>query len=578
MGRWKALAVLATAQFLMVLDTAVMNVSISQLVEDFDTEVTAIQAVITLYTLVMAAFMITGGKLADLWGRRRAFAIGLVIYGIGSALTSVAPVLGVLVLGWSIIEGLGAALVLPALAALVAGNYAGHDRSIAYGVIGGVAGAGIAVGPLLGGWVTTYLTWRLVFAGEVVVVIAILLLLRWIGDVPPTGRPPRLDVVGAVLSAAGLGLVVLGVLQSSTWGWLQPRNSPVTIFGFSLTPFVIGLGFVLLALFMDWQRHRERQQRDPLVRLALFKIPTLRSSLSMLLAQNLVLLGLFFTIPLYLQVVQGLNAFQTGLRLLPVSVMMLVASMCGPLLGRFASPRQVVRAGLVMLVAATVWLISTIDPELTDASFAVAMGLLGLGMGLLASQLGNVAQSSVDATARSEVGGLQYTAQNLGSSLGTALIGAIVIGALATAVSAGVTSDPRVSAQVQEQVGTRLSSGISFLSVDEVQAALTAAGLPAGEIDALLDTYANSQLVSLKIALLAALAIILAAFWFTRQLPAQRPVRHAPREPAPLELPSAAAVRDGQPHGHQAGERPEQPADSDPVTGQPTTGRTESPP
>ncbi|NUR29938.1 MAG: MFS transporter, partial [Catenulispora sp.] len=160
----------------MVLDTSVMNVSVSQLVADFDTTVTAIQAVITLYALVMAAFMITGGKLGDLLGRRRAFAIGLVVYGVGSALTSIAPELWVLTLGWSVIEGLGAALVLPALAALVGGNYAaGRDRAMAYGVIGGVAGAGIAVGPLLGGWVTTYLTWRLVFAGEVVLVIAMLL-------------------------------------------------------------------------------------------------------------------------------------------------------------------------------------------------------------------------------------------------------------------------------------------------------------------------------------------------------------------------------------------------------------------
>src|SRR5688572_24385409 len=147
---WKPLIVLGIAQFLMVLDSAVMNVSISQLVEDFDTDVTAIQAVITLYTLVMAAFMITGGKLGDLWGRRRAFIIGLIVYGIGSAVTAVAPELWTLTLGWSIVEGLGAALVLPALAALVGGNYTGRDRAVAYGVIGGLAGAGIAVGPLLG--------------------------------------------------------------------------------------------------------------------------------------------------------------------------------------------------------------------------------------------------------------------------------------------------------------------------------------------------------------------------------------------------------------------------------------------
>ncbi len=529
MDRWKPLAVLGTAMFLMVLDTSVMNVSISQLVEDFDTEVTAIQATITLYTLVMAAFMITGGKLGDLWGRRRMFQIGLIVYGVGSAITSIAPVLWVLNLGWSVIEGLGAALVLPALAALVGGNYAGRDRAVAYGVIGGLAGAGIAVGPLLGGWVTTYLTWRLVFAGEVVVVIGILSLVGWIGDAPQ-GRRPQLDLVGAALSALGLALVVLGVLQSSSWGWLQPRNSPVEPFGFALTPFVIGSGLAVLGLFRAWERHREARRRDPLVKFALFEIPALRSGLSMLLAQNLILLGLFFTIPLYLQVVQGLNAFETGLRLLPVSISMLVASMSGPLLLRVASPRRIVQVAILVLLAATLWLLSTIDPDLDDASFALAMTVLGLGMGLLASQLGNVVQSSVGESDRSEVGGLQFTAQNLGSSLGTALIGSILIGALAVAVNSHVSNDPRVSASVKEQVSIRLESGISFVSTDQVSSGLAAAGVPAAEAEAIVDNYATAQLQGLKAGILATSGITLASLLFTRGLPNNR----MPPEPGPL--------------------------------------------
>lgn len=521
MGRWKALVALGVAQFLMVLDTSVMNVSITQLVEDFDTEVTAIQAVITLYTLVMAAFMVTGGKLGDMWGRRRAFTIGLVVYAVGSALTAMAPTLLVLALGWSIIEGLGATLVLPALAALVGGNYQGRDRAIAYAVIGGLAGAGIAVGPLLGGWVTTYLTWRLVFAGEVVIVAGILLAVRWIDDAERPSRRPQLDVVGAALSAVGLALVVLGVLQSGTWGWLRPRNSPWTPFGLSLTPFVIGAGLGVLVLFRDWQRRRERDGKDPLIRFRLFDIAPLRSGLSMLLAQNLILLGLFFTIPLYLQVVQGLDAFETGLRLLPVSVTMLVTAMCGPALGRYAGPKRIVQVGIAVLVAATVWLLSTIDPKIDDLSFALAMALLGIGMGLLASQLGNVVQSSVGAAERSEVGGLQYTAQNLGSSLGTALIGAVLIGALAGAVTQYIEEDERVSTAVQQEVGVALESGIGFVPTDEVRAALEAADIPAAEVDALVENYADAQLMGLRIALLAAAAIALASFRFTRDLPVE---------------------------------------------------------
>ncbi|MDX3076974.1 MFS transporter [Streptomyces sp. NPDC088354] len=522
MGRWRALIILGTAQFLMVLDTSVMNVSISQLVEDFDTEVTAIQGVITLYTLVMAAFMITGGKLGDMLGRRRVFGIGLVVYATGSTLTAVAPTLWLLTLGWSVIEGLGAALVLPALAALVAGTYRGRDRAVAYGVVGGLAGAGIAVGPLVGGWVTTYLTWRLVFAAEVVLVVAILLGMRWIEDRPHRGPRPHLDKVGALLSAVGLALVVLGVLQSSAWGWLRPRNSPVTVFGFSPTFFVIAAGAVVLWAFRWWERRHETRGHEPLVRFSVFSVPALRAGLAALLSQNLILLGLFFVIPLYLQIVQGLSAFDTGLRLLPVSISMLVVSMSGPLLGRIASPRTVVRTALLILIAAILWLLATITPSLNDLSFALAMALLGTGMGLLASQLGNVVQSSVGESERSEVGGLQYTAQNLGSSLGTALVGSLLIGALVHVFLTQIEGNPQISDAARHQVGITVEGGVSFVGTDQVRTAAERAGLEKPEVDALVDEYAEAQLAGLKAAVLATAAITLASFPSTRHLPTNR--------------------------------------------------------
>ncbi|MEV4679958.1 MFS transporter [Streptomyces kurssanovii] len=528
MKHWRALIVLGTAQFLMVLDTSVMNVSISQLVEDFDTEVTAIQAVITLYALVMAAFMLIGGRFGDIVGRRRMFLLGLVVYAVGSALTAVAPTLWVLLLGWSVIEGIGAAMVLPAMAALVAESYRGRERAVAYAVIGGLAGAGIAVGPLLGGWVTTYLTWRLVFAGEVVVVVAVLLCRRMIAASAPTGARPRLDVVGAVLSAAGLALGVLGVLQSSTWGWVQPRNPPFTVFGFAPTLFVVGAGAAVLALFRYWERRREQQGADPLMHLSLLRRPVLRSGLMTLLSQNLILLGLFFAIPLYLQVVQGFDAFQTGLRLLPVSVTMFVTSLSAASLGRVLGPRRVVRLALVTLAAAVVWLLATIDPVIDDAQFAGAMALLGVGVGLLASQLGNVVQSGVGEEERSEAGGLQFTAQNLGSALGTALIGSILIGALAHAFTTQVADNPRLSAETREQVGVALQAGVTFVPTDQVRSAAERAGLPPSEVDAVADAYASAQLDGLKAAILATGGIALASFLVTPHLPSTRESRPRP--------------------------------------------------
>ncbi|MEW2398280.1 MFS transporter [Streptomyces sp. NPDC046862] len=535
MTRWRALIVLGTAQFLMVLDTSVMNVSISQLVEDFDTEVTAIQAVITLYALVMAAFMIIGGRFGDIVGRRRMFLIGLAVYATGSALTAVAPTLWVLALGWSVIEGLGAAMVLPAMAALVAESYRGRDRAVAYGVIGGLAGAGIAVGPLLGGWVTTYLTWRLVFAGEVVVVVAVLLARRVIPRSARTGPRPRMDGVGAALSAAGLGLGVLGVLQSSTWGWVQPRNPPFTVLGFAPTLFVVGAGIAVLVLFRHWEQRRVDRDADPLVHMSLLGRPSLRSGLMTLLSQNLILLGLFFAIPLYLQVVQGFDAFQTGLRLLPVSVAMLAVSLSASSLGRVMGPRRVVRLALAILVAAIVWLLATIDPVIDDAQFAGAMALLGVGMGLLASQLGNVVQSSADEDERSEVGGLQFTAQNLGSALGTALIGSILIGALAHAFTTQIADDPRLSEETRQQTGVALEAGITFVATDQVRSAAERAGLPPSEVDALADSYASAQLDGLKAAILATGGIALASFPVTRHLPTGRAGRSRQRDAgAPL--------------------------------------------
>ena len=338
MSKWAVLAVLGAAQFLMVLDQAVMNVAISQLVADFDTTVTTIQTVIALYALVMAALMVTGGKLGDLWGRRRAFSIGLVIYAFGSALTAASWSVPSLMLGWSILEGIGAALVMPALVALVAGNYQGQDRAVAYGVLGGVAGAGIAVGPILGGWATTELSWRVVFVGEVVVAAGILLGTRLIREPAREGRAPSLDWVGSVLTALGLALIVIGVLQASNWGWLKPQDSPIEPFGFSLTPFVIAAGGLVLAAFRAWERHREAQGRDPLIHFRLFQVPRLRGGLSMLLVQNLILMGIFFTIPLYLQIVQGLDALETGVRMLPASAGLFIAALAGSrLASRFAA-------------------------------------------------------------------------------------------------------------------------------------------------------------------------------------------------------------------------------------------------
>src|SRR4051812_36307669 len=221
-GAGLVLMTLAAGQFLMTLDSSVMNVSIATVAKDVGTTVTGIQGAITAYTLVMAALMITGGKIGGLIGRKRAFAIGCVISGAGSLPPSLAPNLPVLLFGWSFLEGIGAALILPAIVALVAGNFPIERRPAAYGLVAAAGAVAVAVGPLIGGFATTYFSWRWVFAGEVVIVAIILLLTRRIADAPVESRP-KLDLVGTVLSATGLGLLVFGVLRSSEWGWIHPK-------------------------------------------------------------------------------------------------------------------------------------------------------------------------------------------------------------------------------------------------------------------------------------------------------------------------------------------------------------------
>ena len=535
MKKWLPLIALGTAQFVMVLDQSVMNVSISQLVRDFDTTVTTIQAVITLYCLVMAMLMLTGGKIGDIIGRRRAFTVGLIIYACGSALTAVAPSVAVLALGWSILEGIGAALVLPALAALIAGNFVGSARKVAYAVIGGVAGAGIAIGPILGGWATTELSWRVVFVGEVVLVLFILAMTHLIGDAKTGETPPKLDIVGSVLVATGLGAVVLGTLQSSTWGWIRPKDSPIEVFGFSLTIFVITAGGVLLWAFVTWQHRRERHGKDPLVHMGLLGIVPLRSGLIGLFSQNLILMGVFFVIPLYLQLVIGLDALETGIKMLPVSITMFIASAVGSRLsGRFPV-RGIVRGGLMTTVVAIVALLATVKPDLGDAGFAVSMAVLGVGMGLIVSQLGNVVQSSVDASGRGEAGGLQYTGQQLGSSLGVALIGAIVLAGLTGAFVNQVESDTRIADEVSAQVSVAAQPGIDFVDSSQIEAAAAQADIDGRTGAAIVDDYETAQLQALKAGLLAAALLALVSLAFTGGLPHESPARDgdpADHEPA----------------------------------------------
>ena len=288
-GATLVLLTLASGQFLMTLDSSVMNVSIATVAKDVGTTVTGIQGAITAYTLVMASLMITGAKIGAIIGRKRAFAIGCVVYGCGSFTTSIAQSLPVLLFGWSFLEGVGAALIMPAIVALVAGNFAAERRPAAYGLVAAAGAVAAAVGPLIGGFCTTYFSWRWVFAGEVIVVLGILVLTCRIADAPVEERP-QLDLIGAVLSALGLGLLVFGVLRTGEWGWIS-REPMVRPGRLSPSIWLIFGGLLVIWVFFRWQERRESLGKEPLLRPGMLRNRQLAGGLTMFFFQFLAQAG-----------------------------------------------------------------------------------------------------------------------------------------------------------------------------------------------------------------------------------------------------------------------------------------------
>jgi MFS family permease len=526
------LATLAAGQFLMTLDSSVMNVSIATVAKDVGTTVSGIQTAITFYTLVMASLMITGGKIGQIIGRKRAFTIGCVIYGCGSLLTSLSQSLAALMLGWSVLEGVGAALIMPAIVALVASNFPRAERPRAYGLVASAGAVAVAAGPLIGGFFTTYYSWRWVFAGEVLVVLGIVAMTRRIADTPAEAGV-KLDLVGTFLSALGLGLVVYGILRSGTWGFVQPKPDAPELVGLSLVIWLILGGATVLGLFLALENRHLARGESALLDPKMLRIPVLTGGLTSFFFQYFLQAGLFFTIPLFLSVSLGLSAIATGVRLLPLSITLLLAAAGIPKVFPSASPRLIVQLGFVALFVSLVVLIAGLEAGAGPEIVTGPMLFAGLGVGALASQLGSVTVSSVPDEQSGEIGGLQNTVTNLGASMGTALAGAVLISGLTASFFSGIAGNPDVPAEVTATAEVELAGGIPFVSDADLDTALADAGVPSETADAIIDENSDARLAGLRASLSVLALFALAALLFSRQIPTTQPGSLAPSAASP---------------------------------------------
>jgi MFS family permease len=478
-----ALLPLAAAMFINTYDSTAMNVALSDIASDLDTTITGVQSAITLYALVMAAFMITGSKLGNRLGPKRAFRIGIIIYGSGALITSVSPNLAVLLFGWSLVEGVGSAIAQPTVLQIATSDYRGEGRTRAFALISAATGLAIGLAPIVAGLITTTATWRLSFAGEALVVVVILVLSRRLG--PDAARPERVsfDLGGAALSAAGIGLIVLGILQAGQYGWIRAKKdveiAGVVVLaegGISPVLVLVALGFAVLAWWVLHERRRKAQDRDPLVDLALFRVPAVVGGLLGQLAQWLTQNGTLFIVPVFVQIVLGYSAIETGLTLLPMSVAILAASVAGArIVGRVGRGR-LINAGFLLMLGGGLLMIGIISPDSSGVSFLVPLLLFGAGMGLLISQLQELVQASAPAHLVDGASGVSKSISNLGGSLGTAIGGAVMISVLVSTYGSLVADSSVIPDGAKPRIEQELADAASAVSNDQVRALAEQAG------------------------------------------------------------------------------------------------------
>ena len=479
---------LAMAMFVLVVDTSIMNVSISAIVEDLDTTVSGVQSAIALEALVSAAFILIGSKVGDLFGRKRAYVMGLLGYAIGAITMTLTQSLTAVIIFWAIIGGLGASLLLPAMQSLIHGNFEGVAQKKTYALVGAATGIAAAVGPLLGGFITTYLSWRVAFFLEFIIIVIVLANIKLVKEVPYTG-PREVDAVGAILSVLGMGGIVLSILV-----WQEGGES---------VGLLMAVGIVAMIIFVRWLIRRKKQGKPVLLDPQLFSSKYFRLGISEQMLQNISLGGMMIALPIYFQMVFEYTAMQTGLAIAPLSLSIFAIALIA---GRRAGKRRtsrIIQAGFATLFLGVVLLIPIIPRADSGWYFLIPLAITGTGIGLLVSQLNNYTLAPISEERISEAAGVNSASGSFGLSFGLAFAGAIMLATLAYTFTYMAQSSTVLTPAQQEQVAQALEEDAQIMSDTQLEEQL--AGQPAEVQEEIIRINTDARYIALQVAMLVPL-------------------------------------------------------------------------
>jgi EmrB/QacA subfamily drug resistance transporter len=438
--KWSVVIIACMAIFIIVLDSSAMNVAITTLVVELNTTLSTIQAIIALYALIIASFMLLGSKLQDILGRKKTFLLGLGIYASGTTIATLSINAHMLLIGWAILEGIGAAMILPATTTIVGAAYEGKDRITAFGIWGGIAAMGAAIGPIVGGIFTTYLTWRLVFGSELVFVAIILIFRHYLSESKPTLKWKDLDKVGVLLSIVSLILIVLGILLLT-----RPQY-------WEYVAVLITSGSILFVLFLLWQRRRIKKDLEPLSDISLLKNRVFELGNINSIIQQIPLAGFLFIIPVFLQQVTKLNAFMTGVALLPASITILLFSLLGARLSSRLNSKYILIMGFIISATGTFLLGNLFNINTQIVDIVPGTVVFGIGIGFLLSQLTNLTMSAARSDQETDAAGFLNAFKNLGYSMGTALIGVLLLFGIFSGLTIGIEASGIAENMTTEQI------------------------------------------------------------------------------------------------------------------------------